>query len=146
LYCTVICVVIVYCIVLFVISIDCNLCVCVICVCVYARRYKYEADNIYVKLALDDHGVYNGSDELAARAAANDLRHAIQYTLARVEGLHVPLHACADLAGLRLICTAKVPLSRSFVSDSGVIKIKKVGWWWGGGGGRETFDVYRSSG
>ena len=41
-------------------------------------RHKFEAWGIRFKVMLDDHGIFNGSDENAAKAASAERRNALE--------------------------------------------------------------------
>ena len=52
-------------------------------------KFKYEAYNIRFKVWRDDHGIFNGSDEFAAKAAGNDLRACLEQEYGREQFVRV---------------------------------------------------------
>ena len=89
-------------------------------------RYKYEANGIYFKIYTDDHGLFNGSDEAAAKAAGNDVLGSLEYVKCHVEGVIVPFEAVVDYSGFRVLAVAKLPISKVEFMPSGDIKRTRV--------------------
>ena len=84
--------------------------------------FKYEACNIRFKVWLDDHGIFNGSDECAAKAAGHDVRASLEYAKCHVSGLTVPLEATVDYNGFRVLCVARLPLVITVFNESGDVR------------------------
>ena len=53
--------------------------------------YRYETHSIRFKVFMDDHGLFNGSDEAAMKAGSNDLRASCEYFKCHIPDLGVPL-------------------------------------------------------
>ena len=75
-------------------------------------RHKYEANGIRFKIHTDDHGLFNGSDEAAAKAAGNDCLCALEYSKCHVEDMVVPFEATIDYSGFRVLAVAKLPVAK----------------------------------
>ena len=85
---------------------------------------KFEAWNIRFEVATDDHGIFNGSDDLAAKAAGHErngcrayLREALE-----VKHLRVPLCATVDYHGFRVLCCAKLPTVQTTFGEQGDVR------------------------
>ena len=50
---------------------------------------------------MDSHGIFNGSDEKAAKLAGNDLKGLIAYENCAVEDIHLPFTTIVDFLGFR---------------------------------------------
>jgi hypothetical protein len=88
------------------------------------RRPKWVVSNIRFKVALDEHGVYNGDTDATAKAYGADLRHSIAYVKCYVDGLVVPMMCLVDYRGFRVQCTAVVPLEITRVDEMGEVRSK----------------------
>jgi hypothetical protein len=51
---------------------------------------------------VDDHGIFNGSDECSAKAAGNDLRGCLEYIKCHVDDVVFPLETTVDYHGFRV--------------------------------------------
>lgn len=118
------------------------------------KRYKYEASNIRLKVWVDDHGIFNGSDEYveavpttttttthyftttlllltnpplryAAKGGGHELRGSREFLKLCPAGVRVPMQATIDVAGFRVVACAKMPLLNVDMSDTGEIHSSK---------------------
>lgn len=85
--------------------------------CDFNQREKnvWELRNIRFVVALDYHGMYNGNDAAAMKAAGNALRASREYSRCTeidedCEKICVPLKCNVDYLGFRVTCTAIAPL------------------------------------
>ncbi|GMI35290.1 hypothetical protein TrCOL_g2906 [Triparma columacea] len=85
-------------------------------------RHKYEANGIRFKIHTDDHGLFNGSDEAAAKAAGNDVMCSLEFAKCHVEGVVVPFEATIDYSGFRVLAVAKLPISKTEFNEAGDIR------------------------
>jgi len=85
-------------------------------------RHKYEANGIRFKIHTDDHGLFNGSDEAAAKAAGNDVTCSLEFVKCHVDGVVVPFEATIDYSGFRVLAVAKLPVSKTEFNEAGDIK------------------------
>ena len=85
-------------------------------------RYKYDANGIYFKIFTDDDGLFNGSDEAAAKAAGNDVLASLEYSKCHIEGVVVPFQAVIDYAGFRVLAVAKLPVNKVEFNEAGDVK------------------------
>ena len=74
---------------------------------------KYIYGNVLFKFAIDLHGLFQGMEELAQKAAANEIRAMNAVIQANVPHLHTTLTAMFYLHGRCIIATALAPLSAS---------------------------------
>jgi len=74
-----------------------------------AGGQKFVVGNIFFKFARDS-GIYGG-DEGACKAAKHELRSLRQLLTTNTSGLAFPLMCTVDLAGFRLVCVSKLPIS-----------------------------------
>jgi hypothetical protein len=88
-------------------------------------RYKYETWNMRLKVLVDDHGIFNGSDEHAAKAGGAERRNALEVLKLYLSGLGVPLVATIDYHGFRVLAVAKMPTEVVRFNESGDIKGRK---------------------
>ena len=86
------------------------------------KRPKWVVSNIRFKVAQDEHGVYNGDTDAAAKAFGADLRHSIAYIKCYVPNLVVPMMCLVDYRGYRVQCTAIVPLQVKRVDEMGEVR------------------------
>ena len=101
-------------------------------------RYKYEIHGIRFKVLLDDHGIFDGHDEFAAKAGGHELRASREYLRCALGGLEnrlsgecngtgegqkvvaghpfnviIPMQATIDLHGFRVLAVAKIPIANA---------------------------------
>mgnify|MGYP005990754873 CR=1 FL=1 len=74
-----------------------------------AGGQKFVVGNIFFKFARDS-GIYGG-DEGACKAAKHELRSLRKLLTTNTSGLSFPLMCTVDLAGFRLVCVSKLPIS-----------------------------------
>ncbi|RHY34943.1 hypothetical protein DYB32_000562 [Aphanomyces invadans] len=88
------------------------------------RGLKYEAHNIRFHVALDDHGRFDGSDELSAKFASAECRNSSLYLpmMMLTRNVLVPLQCCVDYHGMRVLCVSKLPIECFDVSDKGTVQ------------------------
>ena len=86
------------------------------------RWYAYEAHNIQYKVCLDYDGVFNGSDEYAAKAGGQERLGAKEYFKLQVPKLLCPLVVTVDHQGFRVVCTSKMPLQNVSFNDEGEVR------------------------
>lgn len=86
------------------------------------KKETFEAHNISYRVCLDDDGVFNGSDECAAKAAGNDRLFSLQYSKCQVKGLHAPLVATVDYFGFRVLATSVLPTTNITFTAIGEIR------------------------
>jgi len=85
-------------------------------------RFKYIQDNIYFKVCTDDHGIFNGSDEMSAKSFGCEITGSLEYLKCGIPGLHVPLQTVVDVFGFRVFCCAVMPIQRFVFNQKGEIK------------------------
>ncbi|EQC27731.1 hypothetical protein SDRG_14482 [Saprolegnia diclina VS20] len=87
------------------------------------KGLRFEAHNIRFQVAVDDHGRYEGADELAMKAAGAEVRNSALYlpTLLSCPNVLAPLVCTVDYCGLRVLCVAKLPIERYEINDRGAI-------------------------
>ncbi|CAM9112229.1 unnamed protein product, partial [Choristocarpus tenellus] len=87
------------------------------------RRYKFEAFNIRFKVCCDDHGIFNGDDEAAAKGAGGrDRLGALEYMKQHQPGMAVPLSCIVDYHGFRVLAVAKAPICSPVFTKSGKLR------------------------
>ncbi|CBJ26303.1 Hypothetical leucine rich repeat protein [Ectocarpus siliculosus] len=87
------------------------------------KRYKYEAFNIRLKVCCDDHGLFNGDDECAAKGyGGRGLLGALEYMKQHEPGLNIPLTCTVDYHGFRVLAVAKVPINLPIFTNSGKLR------------------------
>ncbi|CAM9096355.1 unnamed protein product, partial [Hapterophycus canaliculatus] len=87
------------------------------------KRYKFEALNIRLKVCVDDHGLFNGDDECAAKGyGGREVLGALEYMKQHQPGLNVPLTCVVDYHGFRVLAVAKVPIITPIFTSSGKIR------------------------
>ena len=86
--------------------------------------HKYEAWGVRFEVATDEHGMFNGSDEYAAKAAGHERNGCRAYLREALElaNVRVPLSATVDYHGFRVLCTAILPTVQIKYSDSGEVR------------------------
>lgn len=82
----------------------------------------YVRSNIWFRIISDRHGVFNGSDEYAMKAAGAYVRTAREYMKAHVPGLVVPFVAAVDFRGFRCLAVAGLPLGLSSGGSVGLLQ------------------------
>lgn len=88
--------------------------------------YKYETQGIIFRVCEDCDAVFNGSDELAAKAGGNERLASLEYFRLKVPKLHTPLVATIDYMGYRVVCESKLPVQNiDFTEDGEVRKISE---------------------
>ncbi|KDO32278.1 hypothetical protein SPRG_02757 [Saprolegnia parasitica CBS 223.65] len=89
----------------------------------HGKGHRFEVHNIRFQVAVDDHGRYDGADELAMKAAGAEVRNSALYlpTLLSCPNVLAPLVCTVDYCGLRVLCVAKLPIERYEVNDRGAI-------------------------
>jgi hypothetical protein len=88
-------------------------------------RFKYEAFNIRFKILMDDHGIFNGSDELAAKLGGAERRNSLEVMKLYLNGVGVPLVTTVDYHGFRVLAVAKMPVELLKYSDTGDLRSRK---------------------
>jgi hypothetical protein len=86
------------------------------------KYYTYEAHNITYKICEDYSGIYNGSDEYAAKVGGLDRLGSMEYFKAHIPRLNVPLMATVDYGGFRILATAKLPSEKIIFGDDGDVR------------------------
>jgi hypothetical protein len=87
------------------------------------KYYLYEFHNIVYQVCEDYHGIFNGCDEYAMKAAGgNERLGALEYSKTHVPRLHVPLVATVDFCGFRIVATSKLPTERVMFTDDGDVR------------------------
>ena len=71
---------------------------------------KYRVQNMMFKVAIDSLGLYGGSDETAGKLAKQELKSAAILHQAHVRGLRPPISVLVDYFGVRILCSAVVPI------------------------------------
>ncbi|CAM9112164.1 unnamed protein product, partial [Ectocarpus fasciculatus] len=79
--------------------------------------HTFEAHNIVYKVCLDYNGVFNGSDENAAKAGGHERLGAMLFARFPVPRLHVPLVTTVDVFGFRVVAVAKLPSDVNVFND-----------------------------
>jgi len=102
-------------------------------------RYKYESWGIRFKVLLDDHGIFNGSDECCAKMGGAERRNSLECQKLYVKGLGVPLTTTIDYHGFRVLAVAKMPTEVIRYSDTGDIRSRKEEFVFGTRDRGETF-------
>lgn len=87
------------------------------------KKHVFEAHNIVYSVCLDDDGIFNGSDDCAAKAAGNERLFSLQYSSCHVSSLHVPLIVTVDYHGFRVLAQSKAPITRVSFNDKGEAKL-----------------------
>ncbi|CAM9260620.1 unnamed protein product, partial [Sphacelaria rigidula] len=89
------------------------------------RRQKFEAFNIRLKVCTDDHGLFNGDDECAAKGyGGREVLGALEYMKRHQPGMIIPLTCVVDYHGFRVLAVAKVPISTPIFTSSA--KLRRV--------------------
>lgn len=86
------------------------------------RYYSYEAHNIQYKVCLDYDGVFNGSDEYAAKAAGADRLGAQEYFKLQTPRLLCPLVVTIDYQGFRVLAVSKLPVQNVTFNEEGEVR------------------------
>ncbi|CAN0059969.1 unnamed protein product, partial [Phaeothamnion confervicola] len=87
------------------------------------RRLHYEAFGMRLEVCTDDHGIFDGSDDLAAKALGGRERlGSLEYMKCHVPGLTVPLTATVDYHGHRVVAVALLPTRQALFSDAGRLR------------------------
>lgn len=86
------------------------------------RYYSYEAHNIQYKVCLDYHGVFNGSDEFASKAAGADRLGAQEYFKLQTPRLMCPLVVTIDYQGFRVLAVSKLPVQNVTFNEEGEVR------------------------
>ena len=86
--------------------------------------YKYEAWNVRFEICVDDHGIFNGSDEYAAKAGGHHRNGAREYLRQALECEHVraPLSCTVDYHGFRVLAVAKLDLVQVTFGEGGEVR------------------------
>jgi hypothetical protein len=71
---------------------------------------KYRVQNMMFKVAIDSTGIYGGSNETAGKLAKCELKSAAILHQAHVRDLRPPLSCLVDVLGVRIMCSAVVPI------------------------------------
>eukprot|EP01031_Cornospumella_fuschlensis_P045550 gene45550-55749_t len=85
-------------------------------------RCCYFAHNVFYTVALDYDGVFNGSDEYAAKAFNQERLVAVEYMQANVDRLHTPLMTTVDFYGYRVLAVAKLPIQLVVSDENGDVQ------------------------
>jgi hypothetical protein len=86
------------------------------------KSIVYETHYITYTLCLDDHGVFNGSDEYAMKAGSLDRMGSLEYFNCHTKDLNVPLIATIDYFGMRVVAVSKLPVDHVVFSDEGDVR------------------------
>lgn len=86
------------------------------------KWYTYEAHNIVYKVCLDYDGVFNGSDEYAAKAGGAERLGAQEYLKLQSPKLMCPLVVTIDYLGFRVLACSKLPVQNVSFSDDGEVR------------------------
>lgn len=86
------------------------------------ERYYFESHNIYFTILLDYDGIFNGSDEYAAKSGNQELLASQIVLNAEVPLLFPPLTATIDYFGYRVLATAKLPIVHASFGDDGLLQ------------------------
>eukprot|EP00903_Cladosiphon_okamuranus_P019664 g18076.t2 len=87
------------------------------------KRYKYEAFNIRLMVCSDDHGLFNGDDECAAKGyGGREVLGSLEYMKQHQPGLNIPLTCVVDYHGFRVLAVAKVPIITPVFTSSGKLR------------------------
>lgn len=84
--------------------------------------YRYEAHNISYFVSEDNNGVFNGSDEFAAKAAGKERLGALEFLKVHCPKLNTPLIATIDYHGYRVLAMSKLPIDIVHYSDEGEVR------------------------
>lgn len=90
-------------------------------------------------MLVDDHGIFNGSDEHAAKAGGAERRNSLELLKQYVPGLGVPLIATVDYHGFRVLATAKMPVEMVRFNESGDVRGRREEFVFGTKNRGETF-------
>jgi len=86
------------------------------------KYYIYEVHNIQYQIAEDYNGVFNGSDEFAAKAFGKDRTGALEYSKCHINKLNTPLVITIDYGGFRVLAMSKLPSEKVQYSDEGEVR------------------------
>lgn len=86
------------------------------------RHYSYDIHNILYRVAEDNSGAFNGSDDFAMKAAGNDRLGSLEFAKQHISRLQVPLTATIDYFGFRVLAVAKIPTERVLFSSEGEVR------------------------
>jgi hypothetical protein len=86
------------------------------------KWYTYEAHNIVYKVCLDYDGVFNGSDEYAAKAGGAERLGAQEYFKLQSAKLLCPLVVTVDYLGFRVLACSKLPVQNVSFNDEGEVR------------------------
>ena len=86
------------------------------------KTFTYEYHNIVYRVCLDDNGVFNGSDECAAKAAGRDRLGSLEFFKCHVKTVNVPLTVTVDYHGFRVLAVAKLPTEIFSFNDEGELR------------------------
>ena len=84
--------------------------------------YTYELHNIEYIVCDDYNGVFNGSQEVAAKVGGKERLGALEYLKAHTEGLNIALTMTVDWGGFRCLCTSKLPIKHVLFNEEGEIR------------------------
>ena len=86
------------------------------------KYYEYEAHNIHYKMCEDYNGIFDGSDEYAAKGYGKDRAVSLEYYKVHFPKLNLPLVATVDFAGFRVLATSILPSERDTFNDEGEVR------------------------
>ena len=86
------------------------------------KYYEYEAHNIHYKVCEDYNGIFDGSDECAAKAWGKDRAVSLEYYKIHFPQLNLPLVATIDFGGFRVLATSILPTERATFNDEGELR------------------------
>ena len=88
------------------------------------KVHKYEAWQVRFEVCVDAHGIFNGSDECAAKAGGHHRNGAREYLrqALEVDGVRVPLTCTVDYHGFRVLCVAKLDLVQITFGEGGEVR------------------------
>ena len=74
---------------------------------------------------MDNDGIFNGSDEYAAKAAGNERKVSQEYLRLQIPKLNTPIITTVDFCGFRVLATSKLPKLNISYNEDG--EIRKMG-------------------
>ena len=86
------------------------------------KYYVYESHNIQYVVCEDYNGIFNGSDEQAAKAAGKERLGALEYLKTHTEKLNPGLVITVDYGGFRVLGFAKLPIQKVLFNEEGEIR------------------------
>jgi len=103
-----------------------------------SEKYHYFYRNIHFRVLVDDDGIFDGSDELAAKAGGHEIRGSKEYLKIGQEKVTIPLQALIDVHGFRVLAVSELPIMitkydlegniKGITSNQvlGIVKVQKI--------------------